>query len=174
VNYKHISLPIEGLEELARASGPRSTKCEHYNLKGELPIELVNRLLDIDFHIHHVEVFFTPPKTALAVHSDGAEPSRLCKLNWVFGGERSKMLWWKCSIPGAAYTTGIGTPYLHFDPRKCVPIESVAIQQPTLVCVGVPHSVANMGDQDRYCLSVVLADKDLNLITFEEAVVRLP
>lgn len=114
--------------------------------------------------VSHYEVFYTPPRAMLAVHADGAKLSNIIKLNWVFGGKDSRMMWWKLKSDDALklLETNIGTPYLYAEQKNCIMVESVAITSPTLVNVGQLHSVINTGPERRWCLSVVLAKKGVD------------
>jgi hypothetical protein len=125
---------------------------------------IVELLAECDITISHTEVFYTPAQKSLAIHVDGAKLSNITKLNWVWGGEGSRMLWWKPMDQSAMKigTTPVGTPYLYADQKKCTMIESTKIGRPTLVNVGVPHSVLNMSNSGRWCLSAVLAVNGVN------------
>jgi len=126
--------------------------------------------------ISHYEVFFTPAHHFLAIHVDGPTVSNIVKLNWVFGGEGSKMMWWKlksgCEMVKG--TTPLNTPYLYIAQKDAVMIGMKSIGQPTLVNVGQPHSVLNATARPRWCLSAVLTSKETGLnIQMDEALEAL-
>lgn len=131
------------------------------------------RFLDaLDLYVSHSEIFYTPPKGKLPIHVDHDEFSNRCKLNWVFGAEGSRMIWWE-KKPGVElkyHTTPIKTRYLMFDQADCIQLYSAEINQPSLVNVGVPHSVDNMTDQGRWCMSYVIGKKkDHTNLQWDEA-----
>lgn len=123
----------------------------------------------------HFEVFYTPPHRVLPIHIDGNELSNIVKLNWVFGGAKSRMMWWriKSNHELSKGSTPLGTTYLKATPTDCIMLESASIGQPTLVNVGQLHSVLNHAEP-RWCLSLVLADAETKInLTFEQAKQRL-
>lgn len=126
--------------------------------------------------LSHAEVFYTPPRALLPIHVDGPELSDITKLNWCWGGVGSKMLWWKLKkgIEPIMKFTGIGTRYLTMAASDCVTVAQHVIKSPTLVNVGQPHSVFNMGPEGRWVLSLVLQNKETGEpLQWNEAVERL-
>ncbi len=163
-----VNLPFEAnvLDSVVRACD--YTKLGHFTYdESKFDSRVTEFLAERGMRISHYEVFYTPPHAILAIHADGAKLSNIIKLNWVFGGKGSRMMWWKAKSEDAlkVLQTGIGTPYLYADQKSCVMVESVAITGPTLVNVGQLHSVINSGSERRWCLSIVLArigaDKNL-------------
>ena len=122
---------------------------------------LLNFLYQLDLTVFHAEAFYTVPKGKLFIHIDSDRLSDNCKLNWVYGGSGSTMEWWERNNPNEPLThklTDIGTKYIFFDRNKCTKVWEEEIGQPSLVNVGIPHSVNNPNDEGRWCLSFVIYD----------------
>lgn len=119
---------------------------------------IVDILDQIGIEISHFEVFYTPPYRNLAIHIDGAVQTDVIKMNWVWGGEGSRMMWWKTKSKNDMIvgTTPVGTNYLYADQKSCVMLKSAVIQKPTLINAGILHSVWNNSSNGRWCLSAVL------------------
>jgi hypothetical protein len=176
--FTHVRLPFQtNMRDSVLRVGIDKRKLQHLPYDASLfDVRVDEFLAGFKLMLSHKEVFFTPPHHILPIHVDGGTLSNLCKLNWVYGGAGSKMLWWKPK-PGMemlAGVTPIGTPYLFADQRNCVMVKSASIGQPTLVNVGVPHSVLNSGAEERWCLSTVVADLDTGVnMEFADVVQRL-
>jgi hypothetical protein len=132
---------------------------------------IVDLFSDRGIQISHLEVFYTPPHRQLAIHIDGAVQTDVVKLNWVWGGEGSRMMWWKTKSDKDMMIgeTPVKTKYLYADQKACTMIESAIIQRPTLINAGVLHSVLNSSVHGRWCLSIVL-QKDGAHMKWEDAV----
>lgn len=136
------------------------TKLGHFSYDHKyFNTRVIEFLLARQIEISHFEVFYTPPHATLAIHADGSTLSNIVKINWVFGGKGSRMMWWKAKNDDAVklLETNIGTSYLYADQKNCVMVESAVISVPTLVNVGQLHSIINTGSEQRWCLSAVLA-----------------
>ena len=115
-------------------------------------------LSGVGIYVTHGEIFYTPPHGKLPIHVDLHEFSNNCKLNFIFGAEGSKMIWWdkKTDINLRFVYTPIGTKYIMLDEDECIPIHSAEIKQPSLVNVGILHSINNTTDEGRWCMSYTL------------------
>lgn len=163
---KHVNVPFElSLDTL------HSIQAQHTLLSwpwmfwlkfSDLDPNFVNFLAQHNMQVNHAEAFYTPPRQKLFIHIDGSEINNYCKLNWVYGGEGSEMQWWKPKDPDQApkiKLTPTGTSYMYFEPADCDLVWSESVGQPSLVKVGVPHSVDNTASSTgRWCLSYVLED----------------
>ena len=118
------------------------------------------------------EIFYTPPHSKMPIHTDG-ELSKT-KLNWIFGATGSVMQWWKPLTTGTPKTNDIGYDYLSFTEEECHCIWTAQVGKPSLLNVGIPHSINNMTDEGRWCMSFVLYDtvKDQHL-EWDDAVRKL-
>lgn len=131
----------------------------HYPYQLEnLDQRIVQLFKDRGIEIPHLEVFYTPPHRNLAIHIDGAVQTDVVKLNWVWGGEGSRMMWWKTKSDKDMMVgeTPVKTNYLYADQKACIMLESAVIERPTLINAGVLHSVINGSSNGRWCLSIVL------------------
>ena len=155
---KHINLPFkQSLQPLTqREFNPQ--EFGHFDVDpDQLNQDIIQLIEDRGLCFSHWELFYTPPNRHLRVHIDGPAPSNTVKLNWTLGGAGSRMMWWKLK-PGRELTraiTIIGTSYLHVDQASCSLLKTIVIGHPTMVNVGVPHSVINRSEP-RWCLSGVL------------------
>jgi len=118
-----------------------------------IDVRLKQFLKTYDLFIPKAEVFYIPPGESLPIHVDSDKFSMDCKLNWVFGG--GQMLWFKPNedVPLRYHTTPIGSKYLLFNIDDCVQVYQEDIGVPSLVNVGIPHSVRNDTDASRWCIS---------------------
>lgn len=116
-------------------------------------VKLTKFLRTYDLIVSKAEVFYIPPGESLPIHVDSDSFSNNCKLNWVFGG--GEMCWFKPKegIPLRYHTTPIGSKYLLFAAGDCVQIYQDTVGSPSLVNVGIPHSVNNDTDAGRWCIS---------------------
>ena len=108
------------------------------------------------------EIFYTPPKTKMPIHNDSIG---VCtKLNWIFGADGSLMQWWKQKngYKPTSNVNAIGNQYLSYDELECDCVWQTQVGKPSLVNVGIPHSITNMTDEGRWCMSYVLYDIDKN------------
>ena len=149
-----------------------------------------------------VLLFKTPPKMKSAIHSDGIPyglitNNRDCAINWVWGAEDHIMCWWKEKSNNVnidnrlteranhrnakdTHSSVSSVEYLNWNIDQVDLIQSVKITKPSLVKIGIPHSVENFSNTDRWCLSIrmivppskVTWDKSLKL--FKEYIINEP
>jgi hypothetical protein len=135
-----------------------------------------------DFFIHQkqyiavVEIFYMVPNGSVAIHIDDTEPGDFTKINWIFGGKNSKMIWYerKDSSKKAALASSYrNTGALHFTKDEVTEMHREYLQGPNLLQVGCPHTVVN-GSEERFCVGVVFKnDKTTNVWnrpTMEESI----
>jgi hypothetical protein len=141
------------------------TKPVHY----KLPIYLMNRefiaMLDaIGAEVRHGEVFYRAGAGSdldSLIHTDAHQiyPG-LAKINYVIGGEKNLMKWYRPRIPFTAknlYTTPIGTKYIAFAKKDCDVYDQVDMQGTYIVNAAIPHSVEMTNgsvDNPRICVSI--------------------
>jgi hypothetical protein len=162
---KHVNVPFElSLDSLNSIQARIPNRGWPMMLKFfESDPNLLNFLAQHNIGINHAEAFYTPPGQKLFIHIDGPEiNNHWTKLNWVYGGEGSKMQWWSLKNPNKppnVKSTPTGTPYMYFEPSDCDLVWSDSVGQPSLVNVGVPHSVDNTASSTgRWCLCYILED----------------
>lgn len=107
----------------------------------------------LNIYISRAELFYIPQRCKLPIHIDLERFSSIVKLNWVIGN--GEMVWWKPNNEKFKYeTTPINTKYLLFEENDCTEIYKEQIGWPSLVNVGLPHSVDNSAyDTPRWCIS---------------------
>jgi hypothetical protein len=102
------------------------------------------------------EIFYTPPGAKHPPHSDGFYPFiDLVKINYVFDNNDAMMHWHqlpKDYVIDATYT-GYKTTVTYVPESDTTIAHSAKIEKPSLVNVGVPHSVDNSSnEQGRWCI----------------------
>ena len=120
-------------------------------------------LNQFDLDVKHGEMFYSPPGYELPIHIDDKHQGRShSKLNWVFGARGSVMQWWsiKNGYQPEKKTTEIGTTYFLFDKQHCDLVGEAEVGQPSLVNVGIPHSIINNTNEGRWCISYMLREKN--------------
>lgn len=144
--------------------------------------EFVQLLASRGLYASHIALFHTPPRRLLPIHTDTYIIPHFAKLNFVYGAAGSRMFWYKLK-PGYVIVpqvtddqkkyrtpTGSNVAYVSIPGSECFPVASTAIGTPTLVDVGVPHSVLNNTDEHRWCISIPLRSlKDDHVLEFNEA-----
>lgn len=133
----------------------------------EYPIDRINQeMLDWirskDLDVTHAEIFHLSPNGVdhLPIHIDGYKIDNHVKINYVYCDTPSTMNWFKIDDESniVKSKTPIGTDYMGAPEENCTLVHSAKIGQPSLVNVGVPHSISPV-QSDRYCFSIVLKQK---------------
>lgn len=183
-HFLHVSFPFEiDLESEVRASAHRAPNFNPRELIqfafdiNLLPAALQQWLQDRGLRATYTMGFYTPPHRALPPHLDTwfEDACDVVKLNWQYGAPTSRMFWYKPrpqSIALAYRNAGshIGTPYCQLDMRDLVLVESTRIGRPTVVNSGVPHSVINATDEQRYVLCATIRNNDGGHLSWDRAV----
>jgi hypothetical protein len=137
-----------------------TTKLGHFHATSkQLPPQLLAWLSARGVYVPHAEVFHTPAMGYLPIHVDGERLCNIVKLNWCYGKVGSMMNWFKLKDASKAIPmkeTVVGTKYLQPLPVDCQLVHSARISGPTLVNVGVPHSIINFTNESRWTFSAVL------------------
>ena len=141
-------------------------KTRHFKLdKNEvLTDDLQNWFTSLKLEIFLVEVFYTLPNQIGTIHIDSVGGD-YTKLNWQFGGKDSVMNWYSETTPNSRKKTmtAIGSNSISFDNDTVTKVHTQAIQNPSLVQVGVPHNIENFSE-DRWVVSVVYKYPIVNYI----------
>jgi hypothetical protein len=115
----------------------------------------------LNLEIILVEVFYSKPFLDARVHTD-CSGGDFTKINWIFGGENSSMHWYRPKVEklstNKTLKTLINTDFISYESYEVERIHSAQLIKPTLVQVGVPHSVTNNYNH-RWCVSVVYINK---------------
>jgi hypothetical protein len=132
-------------------------KIKHFKLDKDEFIndELINWFTFLKLEIYLIEVFYSPPNVIGVIHIDSVGGD-YTKLNWQFGGKDSIMNWYSETTPNARKKriTSIGSNSITFDTDNVTKVHHQAIQNPSLIQVGVPHNIENFSE-DRWVVSVV-------------------
>jgi hypothetical protein len=113
------------------------------------------------FNIYSVEIFKTGPTNPMwSVHVDGPIEGDMAKINWVYGNINCDMVWYKQKLNTTTKSnnTAVG-PYLEYNISDVDEVARFNIGVNAIVQTGVPHTVINSSNQDRYCVSVNLSNK---------------
>lgn len=117
-----------------------------------------------DLFIKDWEIFYTPPKNILPIHSDGYQPFiDFTKLNFVYNGGSSVMQWFKLKeeVPLDSDTNKNNTSYTFIKPEQVDCVHEAQIGTPSLVNVGVPHGIDNSDNNaGRWCICLIPNFKD--------------
>jgi hypothetical protein len=148
------------------------SRVNHFVVK-TIDSKLTEFLKTCNIAIPHAEVFYTPPMSSLPAHVDDDVLNHHCKLNFVFGANGSRMQWWQykdLDQPLTYHMSAIGTRYIRVDTADCDLVWEAEVGRPGLVNAGQPHSVSNMTNEPRWCLSYVLYDlKNRSLLDWHDA-----
>jgi hypothetical protein len=129
----------------------------HFKLNiNVLSKDLLEFFKEHDLAVRLVEIFYRPAGTASRVHVDTQEPGDYAKLNWAYGGEGSVMNWFsiKDDDKGAIDSTPVSSYAWYYNKSEVTLVHSAEVGQPSLVQVGIPHSVENV-TTERFCVSIV-------------------
>jgi hypothetical protein len=181
--YKFLNLPKNFVDmpsliaEYSKTLDP--TKHRQWRLEGELLNILSKDIRDwfdnLGCEIVVGELFYTAPQNSIRWHVDvsGYSPVfNYVKFNFIWC-EHNKhyMEWGDTCIPGHTPTVGYntaGSPHMIYDTKEIIKTESVTIDKPILVNVGVPHRAVNLGITGRWCLSLI-PKKNSERISFDDA-----
>lgn len=152
--------PIEFLKSLIILNSNEKVHY-HYRLpKEHISNELMRFFAKHRQYIDFIEIFYIPPHESIDIHIDGDMFGSFGKLNWVFGGANSKMIWYTILDPvcqGDTNKTDISSTALVYQPSQVEFSYSENLQGPNLVEVGIPHTVRNSVEA-RWCVSVIFVN----------------
>ena len=186
MNYNHLNLGISGV--LADISilhkgikDPKNHQAWHWELSAddlhEDFVKIVDRLgLTVDsvwiFKTNHFNKKW-PIHRDNRLHGVSLENhTDYPKLNWIYGDNSSYMIWYalKNNVELSTQTDVQGdSSYFHYEDEDMVEIERTIIKQAAIVQSGVPHSVLNTSDKNRWCVSIICT-KDNRHVGMEELV----
>jgi hypothetical protein len=123
-------------------------------------------LSKFDLNIWNGEVFSMPPNYQLQIHVDATEFSDKGKMNWAFCDGEQFNLWfvpnanWKEQATVEMQDDGKVDDYsFMFEQHEVTEVERVALNNPTVVNAGQPHSVITT-THPRKSVSVIMIPKD--------------
>lgn len=177
--YQHLDLKIGSSilindNILYTAKDPKLQASWHWALDlNDLHPNFLKILNDKDLTVIHAEVFKTNfLNNSWPIHIDADNKlGDVPKINWVYGNRECPMIWYKLknNIRSEQKITATGTGYHDFDPDTVEEIDRTFIQTPSIIQAGVPHTVINSSNKNRWCVSIVLS-KGNDLLTFEQLV----
>jgi hypothetical protein len=158
------------LDNLKNTNKSKLKHCK-LNLQTDINQEFLKFLDQRNLHIILAETFYISKFGRIPIHSDGINCNDYTKLNWVYGGNKSRMIWYK-SKEGAIpklNVNDIGVTYEHYKQSDVEIIHSQSVGFPSLVQVAGPHSVQAHAEE-RLCISIIIAYKNTSITpTFVEA-----
>jgi hypothetical protein len=148
----------------------------HYILdrKNDLSTELHQFFANHNLEVNICEIFFRRKNNdgIEGIHSDGGTAGDLAKLNWIFDGDDSEMLWYTINdtyTNAYAFETVINTTALWYKSTEVDLVYSANVTGTVLVQAGCPHTVQTK-NYERFCASVSFIDsKSKKFITMSEA-----
>jgi hypothetical protein len=139
----------------------------------EVNPELINFFENKGLYLKNVDVFCSPPGFYLQIHIDGiALGTNICAINWQYCDEKGSYMQWWNPKPQFANKDIIKpenfiensykiktTKYAYaWTPEECNLVHTSEIGFPSLVNIGVPHSMKNSTKVNRYAISLTLKD----------------
>ena len=123
--------------------------------------EFTDFLSDIGLEIFYPRYFHSGPTHTYNLHVDVSTVpgNRFARLNWIFGGAGSEMVWYKPEGSSISFRTNShGERIKIFDPAKCKELCRQHLKGPNLVNVGIVHTLVG-GTEQRHCYSFFLKNK---------------
>jgi hypothetical protein len=134
--------------------------------------EFKEYLTSVNLTVHLCELFQYEPFEGLGIHIDGSSIDDRCKINVIYGGSKSEMLWYvpkNDTVRPILKETPIGTKYLKYEESDLVILEKAELHGTNVVRVGIPHSIQNYSEY-RMCFSIPLIFADTKTpATFKHA-----
>lgn len=124
--------------------------------------EFKEYLTSVNLAVHLCELFQYEPFEGLGIHIDGSSIDDRCKINVIYGGSKSEMLWYapkNDTVRPILKETSIGTKYLKYEESDLVVLEKTELHGANVVKVGIPHSIQNYSEY-RMCFSIPLIFAD--------------
>lgn len=140
----------------------------YYRFLNKSVLETIYKL---GIEIPAIEFFYkNKNNVGKGAHIDDLLCKDFVKLNWVYGDEHAFMEWREplnC-FEGYQSTNFAGYKYLYFPPEFTETVKSLKIKSPSLVQVGIPHTITNIVE-DRWAISFTLKYNG-NFITMYQAI----
>jgi hypothetical protein len=136
----------------------------------EMHPEMKELLYSLGITVTLIELFHREPGNTGSIHTD-YKPGDFTKINWVYGGENSRMLWYNVKDPSTdknVSNTIASTNYIEYSLSEVTLAHTIKLTGSALVQVGVPHLVVNPKEH-RYCLCFVLADFNRTRLTMQQS-----
>lgn len=177
--YRYLNLPNNFLDVASvveKYSSLLEDSSKNKQWRIENTTEVFNKvaqdwLKQFECQIGLVEIFYTAPHSKISWHIDINVDC--VKINFVCGPKDNHyMKWGKTKIenyiPEIGYNS-VGSPHMLFKPEDIDEEESLVINKPVLVNVGMPHRAVNDSNVGRWCICLI-PKKGINRISFSESV----
>lgn len=170
--YRYLNLPTEFInqseitEKYSNTEGFDPSRNKQWRIDGGNP-DIFNQdaykwLRQFNCEIGVCEIFYTAPNKGINWHIDisGFSPVLdYVKINFVWGTEGEHFMeWGESKLPLDEHEIGynmVGSPHMIFKNDEIDKMESLTINKPALVRVGVPHKAINNTDKGRWCLCMI-------------------
>jgi hypothetical protein len=121
--------------------------------------ECISHLAQIQLFPFSIQLFVEPPHGYNPIHIDGTiKGNTLPSINWDLTTDRQGHMKWYELKEGIEFPkvklTSSGTPYIQFQEKDCNVTHEHYVKGPCLIHTGIPHSLRNLSDSPRYCLSI--------------------
>jgi len=136
-----------------------------------LNYDVISIINNLNLKIDTVELFYKNSKNVgPGSHIDDVVNKDFVKINWVYGDLNAVMLWRLPldNYPGEINKNFGGHSYLYFPPDKTIDLKSIIIHSPSIVQVGVPHTITNISTE-RWAISLTVK-RDGQYISMDEAI----
>jgi hypothetical protein len=114
-------------------------------------------------------LFYKPAPNFTKPHTD-CEGGDYVKINYIYGGKDSKMIWYKTkdNIPIKESNTGKPGLYIPYNFNEVEKIYEQTLSEYNIVQVGIPHTILNM-IETRWCLTIVISHQsDRSRVTMRD------
>lgn len=174
--YKHLEIPVD-FKPWDFGYTNQNKFCELDIRTDMINTEIHDFFDSIGLVLLRGRYFHCLPGMRYNLHTDNKfEPDReLIKINWVFGGRDSDMIWYNLK-PGKSpmtFKNHLGEDIVGYNNNDCVEIARTNIAKLAIVNVAVIHTIQN-ADEFRDCYSMVLAWKHTGArLDWNESVERM-
>lgn len=138
--------------------------------------EIKDLFNDLNLKLLSAGLFTTIGSVNTQIHLDGHSFGNVAKINWVISTHDHLMNWYtikdNTSLIPSVRNSENNLPnrsYVNFEKNQVEFLDSAIIGYPSLVNVGLPHNISNLGGIRR-CLTVMLFDRDEQTVTMENAI----
>jgi hypothetical protein len=174
IPFQNIRIPVDPFIEYPKFSPNCASKNQHWLVSSEIfDIGFLDYFKRRSIIVGESNVlFYTPPHGHLGIHIDGVRLHNKSMLNYVWGSKNHSMIWYQLNfgvtLESKSFTNG--DEYISISEENVTKIYEHTIDSPTLVKVGIPHSVVNYDHVGRWCLSIDLQLDQGPGIDFTDAV----
>lgn len=174
IPFQNIDIPVEPFLVTPAFEIAHPSKNQHWLISADIfNAEFMSYLNTRNIAVGNSNVlFYTPPNGHLGIHIDGTRLHNRSMLNYVWGSSNHSMSWYELNsgVDLASKSFTNGDEYISIPETSVTKICDHTVGYPTLVKVGIPHSVVNYSDTARWCLSIDLQVDGGPGIDFDQAI----